>query len=269
MMEEDVLGDFIQQQGWVGKPAVEEDVLGDFIQQQGWVGKPEASTIASDNLTKIAGAQASKRQLTMSELIAEGNAQLPENVQDPNLIAPTDSKVADLFMGVVGSLEGEVAHSDLGTNTTAYGLANDMSGNKAATVRNNAVAQRLFKKPLSDLSVPQLKQVVGGVATDIEQELGSKGSNFSLLSDRLKVLVVDGKYQTGVTFTKLMKAGVAYMDNPSKEALRLVVRESRRTVKGKHTRGMDNRVAKLLINLGFISSVEEAVALGLTKARNL
>ena len=78
--------------------------------------------------------------------------------------------------------------------------------------------------------------------------------------------MLDAKFNTGKTFVNLPKVLEEYQKNPSEANLKNVGIEARRKAGGKYIKGMDNRVAKIMMDRGLIGTLEEARDYGLPLA---
>jgi len=184
----------------------------------------------------------------------------------PPIIISSRSGAVGRMVGFIGELEGTSDHVDnLGIATKAYGVVNDMANNPSATRQNRRVAESLGID-LDTATPEQSKQVAEAVFDSLAQGLERQLPNWNKLSDEGKALILDAKYNTGVTYRNLAKAVEAYesSDTKSRELLARVVRESRRLSEGAPHRGLDNRAARLLTEMGFLNNPMEAKDLGLS-----
>ena len=166
-------------------------------------------------------------------------------------------------MDILRRLEGPEKHRDeRGILTAGWGVVIDPKQTKAYN-RSKRVAEELgfdITNLKKNQYRPLAEAVVKDVDKDLQTELGEKYKNLSPLS---KALVVDAKYHTGETYKKLTRALPKYEKNKSRENLKKVIADSRRTVKndkGKKvpTAGLDNRVVKLLFGLGYLPKTFES-----------
>ncbi len=172
------------------------------------------------------------------------------------------------FVKTLSVTEGSKDHKDhLGIVTSAYGMVDDAKRLPGATRRNNNKAVKIYNKHLSSLTTPQKLVVAKAIVKDIITQLTKDISGFNKLDDTMKILVIDAKWNTGVNFKGLTKAGIKYNRHKSNKNLKEVGKQSRRKAGGKYLRGMDNRVAKLFKLLGLIKTTEEAKELGLPLTR--
>ncbi len=184
----------------------------------------------------------------------------------PPIIISSRSGAVGRMVGFINELEGTSDHVDhLGIATKAYGVVNDMANNPSATRQNRRVAESLGID-LDTATPEQSKQVAEAVFDSLAQGLERQLPNWSKLSDEGKALILDAKYNTGVTYRNLAKAVEAYesSDTKSRELLARVVRESRRLSEGAPHRGLDNRAARLLTEMRFLNNPMEAKELGLS-----
>jgi len=173
-------------------------------------------------------------------------------------MSKVSSNAVNKIVNFIGVLEGTVDHVDhLGLTTKAYGLVNDMANNPSATITNRKAASSLGFE-LTSATPEQCKKIVEFIFNSLENQLSKELPNWSSLSDEGKVLVLDAKYNTGVTYKKLSKAIEDY-----EKLLAKVVRQSRRLSQGNFHKGLDNRAAKLLAHVGYIKDPMDAKNLGL------
>ena len=191
------------------------------------------------------------------ELIGDASG-IPDITREEELIG----EVPD-YMDILRRLEGPEKHRDeRGILTAGWGVVIDPKQTKAYN-RSKRVAEELgfdITNLKKNQYRPLAEAVVKDVDKDLQTELGEKYKNLSPLS---KALVVDAKYHTGETYKKLTRALPKYEKNKSRENLKKVIADSRRTVKndkGKKvpTAGLDNRVVKLLFGLGYLPKTFES-----------
>ncbi len=169
------------------------------------------------------------------------------------------SLAVDKIVDFIGVLEGTSDHVDhLGIKTKAYGLVNDIINNPSAT-RTNQQAAKSLGLDLDTATPEQSKQIAKAIFTSLEKQLRKELPNWDNLSDEGKALVLDAKYNTGVTYKKLAKAIEDY-----ESLLPAVVRQSRRLSNGSPHKGLDNRAARLLTQMRFLNNPMEAKDLGLS-----
>jgi len=171
-----------------------------------------------------------------------------------------------VFVESIGLLEGDKDHTDhLGITTKAYGVVFDMK-NKPKLSTYNARKAKEIGIDLKTATPEESKQVAIHLTKTMEKTLTKQVPNWNVLTATSKALVMDAKYNTGLTFKNLPKALEAYQKDGSVTNLKAVVKHSRRKAGGKNSKGMDNRVAKLLYKAGFIKHPNDARKLGLPLA---
>ena len=176
---------------------------------------------------------------------------------------PQEPRGASTLAPILGILEGTRYHKDQKNIKTApYGVVIDPK-RTAAYTKNKEVADR-FGYDLNKLTKSQALVVASEVADDVSGNLGRElGTKYNKLSPQSQALVIDAKFNTGTTYKDLVNALTKYEKAPSNETLKDVIAESRRTVKEdgvtKTSVGQDNRVAKLIFSLGFLSPTKENV----------
>ena len=177
-------------------------------------------------------------------------------------------RAVELHIKTLPILEGTVKHEDLGKITTLpYGIVNDPDKNLKATNRNKKAAKSLGYN-LNNLTTDQAKEVATKISNDIDKQLSKNskvGKEYLNLSDNFKTLVIDAMFNTGEVFEKLIKASNTYMLDKNEDTLYDVIKESRRVIKGKTDKGLDNRVGKLATMLGVISNPNDVAEYGLDK----
>ena len=179
---------------------------------------------------------------------------------------PEDSLT--LFTNLLPRLEGTHGKGSpdvVGINTVYHGLVNDMEKEKGATIRNQDISEKLgYGRDLSALKPDQAL----AVSTDVARNLGNRirkdlkekqNIDFDSLSPASQTLLLDAKYNTDTTYEKLAKHLVEYEKSGSEKALKGIVKQSRRLANKKISKGLDNRVAKLLFSLGFITPSKEGI----------
>ena len=184
----------------------------------------------------------------------------------PDPAMPEDSLT--LFTNLLPRLEGThgTGSTDVvGINTVYHGLVNDMEKEKGATIRNQDISEKLgYGRDLSALKPDQAL----AVSTDVARNLGNRirkdlkekqNIDFDSLSPASQTLLLDAKYNTDTTYEKLAKHLVEYEKSGSEKALKGIVKQSRRLANKKISKGLDNRVAKLLFSLGFITPSKEGI----------
>ena len=188
---------------------------------------------------------------------------MPRGEEIPSLTNEQLSPAVQQMSGVIGLLEGTKNHRDhLGIGTNAYGVVNDMNKNPTATRFNRKIAEDLGIN-LNTATPNENLRVAQEVLSRYEQQLATEVPNWEQLSPQGKALVLDAKYNTGVTYRKLPEAILRY-EAGDEAAIADVVRESRRLSNGKPHKGLDNRVARLLTKMGFITGEVEARTFGLS-----
>ena len=205
------------------------------------------------------------RQPPPTAVLSEDLGRKYEDIYAAQRAPLADADLLDTFGETLFWTEGSTDHVDhLGIGTRAFGLVDDMKLGKGATVSNNAKAQSLYKKDLKDLTTDQKLGVARGRAGDMHKGLVKElGKAYVDLPANLQLLVLDAKWNTGVTYKDLTKALTSYAKNPTPENTASVVRQSRRLSEGKPHKGLDNRAAKLLAHSGIITDPSFAKDLGL------
>ena len=166
---------------------------------------------------------------------------------------------------ILGILEGESPHRDeKGILTSSHGLVIDPK-RKAAYERNKKVAKKLGFD-IENLSNPEARLVAAEVSDDVSFDLGKDlGDKYNTLPPNSQALIIDAKFNTGKTYTDLTDALINYENKKDigtderRDSLRKVIAESRRTTDGKTTKGLDNRVAKLIFSLGYLEPTKKNV----------
>jgi hypothetical protein len=184
----------------------------------------------------------------------------------PDPAMPEDSLT--LFTSLLPRLEGTHGKGSkdvLGINTVHHGLVNDMAKEKSATIRNQDISEKLgYGRDLSKLTPDEAL----AVSTDVARSLGNRirkdlkekqNIDFDSLSPASQTLLLDAKYNTDTTYEKLAKHLVEYEKSGSSKALKGIVKQSRRLANKKISKGLDNRVAKLLFSLGFVTPSKEGI----------
>lgn len=190
-----------------------------------------------------------------------------EDNDDGQITPPNHFSAGDSYTDTLAKLEGDKNHTDhLGIKTNAYGVVNDSKAHPSATRRNNKVAEGLGID-LKTATPGQSKEVAREIVNRIETKLQKTVPNWDTLSKNSQEFIIDAKFNTGDTFKNLPKALEKFQDNPNKETLKAVGASARRKAGGKHTKGMDNRVAKIMIKQGLIKTYEDARNAGLPLAR--
>ena len=119
------------------------------------------------------------------------------------------------------------------------------------------------------LTNDQALVIASEVTDNISNKLGRDlGSSYNNISPKGQALIIDAKFNTGKNYTKLAKAVAKYEKSKSsskkQEALVEMIKESRRTTGPKGNRethkGLDNRVVKLMFDLGYLKPSKENVA---------
>ena len=170
------------------------------------------------------------------------------------------------YIKVLGLLEGVENHVDtVGIGTNAYGVVNDMANHPSATKTNRKIAKELGVD-LDKATPEQSKQVAIKLIEKSEKHLAKKVPNWNKLNDSSKSFMIDFHYNGGTTAVALPIALEKYQDNPSESNLKKVGKESRRHADGKRTKGLDNRVARIMRHLGMIDTLREARKYGLPLA---
>ena len=176
------------------------------------------------------------------------------------------SHSTNVYTDILGKLEGVKDHVDhLGIGTKAYGVVNDPENHPTATERNQRVAQSLGIN--LDTSTPEeTKEVAKKLVQLNEEVLANEVPNWPELTAQSRLFMIDAKYNTNQTFVDLPIALEKYQNNPTKANLKRIGTESRRKAKGVYSKGMDNRVAKIMKARGLINNIDEARDLGLPLA---
>lgn len=177
---------------------------------------------------------------------------------------------AAVYTEALGALEGIENHTDTrGISTNAYGVVNDMKNHPSATKKNRAAAKSLGID-LDKAKPEQSKQVATYLVEKSAKYLAKKVPNWEKLNDMSKSFMLDFHYNGNIKAIKLPKALERYQQDPSQDNLTAIGREARRfeTVnkKKRYTKGLDNRVAKLMKHFKLISKLDEAKKYGLPLA---
>ena len=168
-----------------------------------------------------------------------------------------------VFVDNLGKLEGDYDHVDhTGIKTKAYGVVYDME-NKPKLSKMNQRAAKSLNIDLETATPEESKQVATKLLERMETQLSKAVPNWDKLDTSSRVLMIDAKYNTGITFKSLPVALEKYREDPSTDNLKKVLKEARRKAGGKYSKGMDNRVAKLAASLGLIKNPNDAKELGL------
>ena len=118
-----------------------------------------------------------------------------------------------------------------------------------------------------DTSTPEeTKEVAKKLVQLNEEVLANEVPNWPELTAQSRLFMLDTKYNTDQTFVRLPIALEEYQNNPTKANLKRIGAESRRKAEGVYSKGMDNRVAKIMKARGLINNIDEARDLGLPLA---
>lgn len=173
---------------------------------------------------------------------------------------------AELFTDVAGTVEGTKNHVDhLGIKTNAYGVVNDPINKPKLTAYNRKVAKKLGID-LDTATPAESKKVATAITQKISNTLAKQVPNWGKLTPESRVYVIDAKYNTGQTYKQLPKLLEQYQATPTPELLKKVGNAARRKAGGKNTKGMDNRVARIMVHQGLIKNIDEARKYGLPLA---
>jgi hypothetical protein len=150
-----------------------------------------------------------------------------------------------------------------GKTTVGVGFNMDQSGAKKiweqAGVDQDFDAIKSGKEELSDPNIKKLFSVTFADSESKAQQRAKKlGIEWDTLPEWHRAILTDIAFNTkDINVWKKVFLNTNPLD---------VLREARRTEGGKHTKGMDNRVARIGLSLGLIHSVKEARAAGLELA---
>ena len=150
-----------------------------------------------------------------------------------------------------------------GLTTVGVGFNMEQTGAQKiweqAGVDQDFEAVKSGKEELSDQNIEKLLSVT---LSDSESKAQARAEELGLkweeLPDWHQAILTDIAFNTG----SVKGWRKVFLNTDPIE----VLREARRREGGKHTKGMDNRVARIGLSLGLITSVEEARAAGLTLA---
>lgn len=176
------------------------------------------------------------------------------------------SHATNLYTDILGTIEGVTDHADHLENVTkAYGVVNDPVRQPETTQINRRVAQSLGIN--LDTSIPEETKIVAKkLVQNTEDFLAENVPNWSELTAQSRVFMIDTKYNTPDLYTELPIALEEYQNNPTKANLKKVGTESRRKAGGVYSKGMDNRVARIMVAQRLINNIDEAADLGLPLA---
>lgn len=158
----------------------------------------------------------------------------------------------------LSSDEGITVHKDERNILTGpYGVV--IQPNTDAYAANQAIAKSLGIETLNkDTSVEDFARIAtkkfeldGIKLTEVYPEYNS-------LSPEFQYVLQDTHFNTGSKYPTLAKRLLEFQNNPTEANKKKVIKESRRTIDGKPSRGLDNRTAKVLARAGIIVSTNEA-----------
>ena len=173
---------------------------------------------------------------------------------------------AELFIDVTATLESTKNHVDhLGIKTNAYGVVNDPVNKPKLTAHNRKIAKSVGVD-LDTATPEESKKVAVAIIQRISNTLSKTVPNWDKLTPESRVYMIDAKYNTGQTLKQLPKLLEQYQSNPTPELLKKVGAAARRKAGGKNTKGMDNRVARIMVHQGLIKTIDEARKYGLPLA---
>jgi len=158
----------------------------------------------------------------------------------------------------LSSDEGTTVHKDERDILTGpYGVV--IQPNTDAYAANQAIAKSLGIETLNkDTSVEDFARIAtkkfeldGIKLTEVYPEYNS-------LNPEFQYVLQDTHFNTGSKYPTLAKRLLEFQNNPTDANKKKVIKESRRTIDGKPSRGLDNRTAKVLARAGIIVSTDEA-----------
>tara|TARA_R100000278_G_scaffold33646_1_gene30512 strand:+ start:2631 stop:5135 length:2505 start_codon:yes stop_codon:yes gene_type:complete len=158
----------------------------------------------------------------------------------------------------LSSDEGTTVHKDERDILTGpYGVV--IQPNTDAYAANQAIAKSLGIETLNkDTSVEDFARIAtkkfeldGIKLTEVYPEYNS-------LKPEFQYVLQDTHFNTGSKYPTLAKRLLEFQNNPTDANKKRVIKESRRTIDGKPSRGLDNRTAKVLARAGIIVSTDEA-----------
>ena len=158
----------------------------------------------------------------------------------------------------LSSDEGITVHKDERDILTGpYGVV--IQPNTDAFAANQAIAKSLGIETLNkDTSVADFARIAtkkfeldGIKLTEVYPEYNS-------LNPEFQYVLQDTHFNTGEKYPTLAKRLLEFQNNPTDANKKRVIKESRRTINGRPSRGLDNRTAKVLARAGIIVSTDEA-----------
>jgi hypothetical protein len=158
----------------------------------------------------------------------------------------------------LSSDEGITVHKDERDILTGpYGVV--IQPDTDAYAANQAIAKSLGIETLNkDTSVADFARIAtkkfeldGIKLTEVYPEYNS-------LKPEFQYVLQDTHFNTGSKYPTLAKRLLEFQNNPTDANKKRVIKESRRTIDGKPSRGLDNRTAKVLARAGIIVSTNEA-----------
>ena len=164
----------------------------------------------------------------------------------------------NFILDSLSSDEGTTVHKDERNILTGpYGVV--IQPNTDAYAANQAIAKSLGIETLNkDTSVEDFARIAtkkfeldGIKLTEVYPEYNS-------LSPQFQYVLQDTHFNTGSKYPTLAKRLLEFQNNPTDANKKRVIKESRRTIDGKPSRGLDNRTAKVLARAGIIVSTDEA-----------
>lgn len=158
----------------------------------------------------------------------------------------------------LSSDEGVTVHKDERDILTGpYGVV--IQPNTDAYAANKEIAKSLGIETLNkDTSVSNFARIAtkkfeldGIKLREVYPEYGS-------LNPEFQYVLQDTHFNTGSKYPTLAKRLLEFQNNPTATNKKRVIKESRRTIDGTPSRGLDNRTAKVLARAGIIVSTNEA-----------
>ena len=158
----------------------------------------------------------------------------------------------------LSSDEGTTAHKDERNILTGpYGVV--IQPNTDAYAANQAIAKSLGIETLNkDTSVEDFAKIATKKFELDGIKLTEVYPEYESLNPEFQYVLQDTHFNTGEKYPTLAKRLLEFQNNPTATNKKKVIKESRRTIDGKPSRGLDNRTAKVLARAGIIVSTNEA-----------
>ena len=158
----------------------------------------------------------------------------------------------------LSSDEGTTVHKDERDILTGpYGVV--IQPDTDAYAANQAIAKSLGIETLNkDTSVADFARIATKKFELDGIKLREVYPEYNSLNPEFQYVLQDTHFNTGSKYPTLAKRLLEFQNNPTATNKKRVIKESRRTIDGKPSRGLDNRTAKVLARAGIIVSTNEA-----------